>query len=82
MSTHYVVHVRIERVDIADGKPSPLAHLAHQAPVERRTVTELAGFVVKGDDLDTLKSKIGAHLDLVEDITATDGVRAGKRETR
>lgn len=69
---HYVTRIVIERVD-----HKPVQHTFHgdKKWVSDRAVTELAVITLKADSLASLVEKAGKHLDLVEDIDATDVVR-------
>jgi hypothetical protein len=73
-TTHYVTRITIERVD--HRRVETRNGIAGAKTEEaKRTVTELSTFTLKADSLTGLVEKAGKHLDLVEDIDATDAVR-------
>lgn len=74
--THYVTRVVVERVDNFIPDNSSRYQDKHLGP--RRDVTELANFLVKSDDLETLKSKMTSHVSLIEDFSGTDPSRRSR----
>lgn len=70
-TTHYVAHIKVERVD----RISTAAGTGYQkvtVPEEKRYVTELASVTVKNDELETVIDKVSQHLALIDDIDAVD----------
>jgi hypothetical protein len=82
-STHYVAHIRLTRVDQGTKEKPTGGKDSYNRPamaeVEHRAVTELGNVTVKGNDLESLKSKVNAHVALIEDIEVVDEVREGQR---
>lgn len=79
-STHFVVTVKIERVDHIDVKQtttgvSPMGAAHHT----RRVVTSLANFTVRSDELLPLVDKVHQHLGLIDDIEAVDPEKGSQR---
>lgn len=71
-TTHYVARIVVERVD---QKPYEDTFNGHKIWKLNRVVTEVTTLTLKSDSLVDLVSKTGKHLDLVEDINATDPVK-------
>jgi hypothetical protein len=66
VESHYVARVVIERVDktpIKDGNSYNAVVVDH-----KREVTELANFLVKDDEIESLKGKVSNHVGLIEDF--------------
>lgn len=63
MSTHYVTRIVIEKIDVEE----PPRTQSSQWTERKRHKTMLANIVVGAGQLEALKSKAAAHLQLVED---------------
>lgn len=59
MSVHYVASLKIEKVD-KDQRP-----LGQNGP--KRDTTEVTQMVIKGDTLESLIRKLGAHIAIIEE---------------
>lgn len=71
---HYVARIVVERVDFIEIEArSPMG--GTQVNETKRVVTELATNVVKANTLETLVGKVGAHLQLIEDLDSIDPIR-------
>jgi hypothetical protein len=73
-TTHYVARIVIERVDHRQVETRNGIGVG-KIMEPKRTVTELATLTLKSDELNTLVTKVGMHLELVEEIEAVDPVR-------
>lgn len=60
--THFVARLVIERVDRVSIQSHPNAE-----PQVTRDVSEVANFIVKADELESLKGRIQNHVGLVEE---------------
>lgn len=72
-TTHYVVTIRVERVDI-DPREKRITSMGNNTATTEnvRTITELANFTVKSNELQPLVEKVHQHMGLIDDIDATD----------
>lgn len=78
MTSHYVVEMRIVRVDFEDKPSAPRdGRLQTKTDTSTRTVTEVAKHVVKGDIFEKTIEKAQAYLSLAEDIDAIDPIPKG-----
>lgn len=61
MSTHFVAHLKIERVDIEStgGRSMP--------GDTKRNVSEVTQLTIKADTLAGLTKKLGAHIRIIEE---------------
>lgn len=67
--THFVTRIVIERVDKVSESTNTRGYPDESLPkVGERTVTELASIALKDSDLVNLKSRVMAHVDLVQDL--------------
>lgn len=82
MSSHYVVELRVLRVDHED-KPARPHGSPSVADKSTRTVTEVAKHVLRGDIFDKTIEKAQAYLGLAEDFDGIDDIGKGNsRDTR
>jgi hypothetical protein len=79
MSSHYVVQMKVLRVDIADPPGPGRTPLGGQPVVEKakRTVTEIANHTLKGDIFEKTVEKAQAYLALAEDFDGIDDIPKG-----
>lgn len=78
MSSHYVVEMRVVRVDFDDKPASPRDGRVQTTPDHStRTVTEVAKHTVKGDIFDKTIEKAQAYLALAEDFDGVDPMPKG-----
>jgi hypothetical protein len=81
MSSHYVVEMRVVRVDYENKPATPRDGRVQTSPDKStRTVTEVVKHVVRGDIFDKTIEKAQAYLALAEDFDGIDDV--GKGVTR
>lgn len=82
MSSHYVVEIRVIRVDIEDppgpGR-TPIHTNADRIDRPKRTVTEIVKHVVKGDVFESTIKKSQAYLELAEDFEGVDDMPHGTK---
>ena len=80
MSQHYVVEMRVIRVDLTDppgpGR-TPIHTNADRVDKPTRTVTEIVKHVVKGDIFEKTVEKAQAYLALAEDFDGIDDIPKG-----
>lgn len=78
MSSHYVVEMRVVRVDFDDKPATPREGRLQTAPDHStRTVTEVAKHIIKGDIFDKTIEKAQAYLALAEDFDGVDPIPKG-----
>jgi hypothetical protein len=78
MSQHYVVEMRVIRVDFEDKPAAPRdGRLTSKTDHSTRTVTEIAKHTVKGDMFEKTIEKAQAYLALAEDFDAIDPIPKG-----
>lgn len=67
--THFVARVVMERVDKVIESTNARGYPEEGLPkVGDRTVTEIATILVKDQDLVNMKSRVMAHVDLIQDL--------------
>lgn len=66
VNTHYVARVVVERVDNVETIEGSRGY--EKVIGTDRTVNELGSFTIKGVELDNIKSMIGAHANLIDDL--------------
>lgn len=74
--SHYVIELRVLRVDHED-KPARPHGSPPVADKSTRTVTEIVKHVVRGDVFETTIKKAQAHLELAEDFDGIDDISKG-----
>lgn len=74
--SHYVIELRVLRVDHED-KPDRPHGSPPVADKSTRTVTEIVKHVVRGDVFETTIKKAQAHLELAEDFDGIDDISKG-----
>lgn len=57
MSTHYVAHLKIERVDVRETRPEG----------NKRDVSEVTQLTIKGNSLKSLTEKLHKHVEIIEE---------------
>lgn len=76
--THYVANIKVERVDLinppVDGRRPSLAPAGGE-PKPTRRVGEVTQLVIKAPTMEALKTKVAAHISLIEDDVPMDEVR-------
>lgn len=78
MKSHYVVEMRVIRVDFEDKPATPRdGRLQSTVDHSTRTVTEVARHTVKGDMFEKTIEKAQAYLALAEDFDAVDPMPKG-----
>lgn len=78
MSQHYVVEMRVIRVDFEDKPASPRdGRQQTVADHSTRAVTEVAKHLIKGDIFEKTIEKAQAYLALAEDFDAIDPIPKG-----
>lgn len=66
--THYIARIVVEKVEALASAPQPNVRRVEQLdPVMQRRKSTIANIVVGSEELDTLKEKTSAHLQLIED---------------
>jgi hypothetical protein len=78
MSSHYVVEMRVVRVDYDDKPASPRDGRVQTSPDKStRTVTEVVKHIVRGDIFEKTIEKAQAYLALAEDFDGIDDIPKG-----
>lgn len=77
-SSHYVVEMRVCRVDFDDKPTTPRdGRMQSKADLSTRTVTEVVKHVVRGDVFESTIKKAQAYLELAEDFDGVDPMPKG-----
>ena len=77
-SSHYVVEMRVCRVDFDDKPAAPREGRLQTTPdPSTRTVTEVVKHVVRGDVFESTIKKAQAYLELAEDFDGVDPIPKG-----
>lgn len=78
MTSHYIVEMRVIRVDFGDKPTAPRdGRLQSTVDHSTRTVTEVAKHIVKGDMFEKTIDKAQAYLALCEDFDGIDPMPKG-----
>lgn len=65
--THYVAHLKVERVEKTMPDLDARYGSSEKMPAERREVSEVTSVIIKGEVLERLLERLRGHIDLVED---------------